>query len=147
MYRSSSRLRLCLSLHLPPCFSTLSFPPYCPLFYPSSYFLSRQLSEGHQGYYLDMRYTMSAFPLPPASLTHSTPHLCCPLLLYQVFGVLISGHLGCRVTDGPVGIKWSFCIIGILALFMSFLCVAVAAHTCRHIKDVPLFSLRKWGYF
>lgn len=38
---------------------------------------------------------------------------------YQVIAVLISGHLRCQLTVGPVGINTSIRNIGLLALFMT----------------------------
>lgn len=118
------------------------------IFYPSSYFLSGQLSEGHQGYYLDMRYTMSALGLSLSLALSLYPTSSpCSLFLYQVISVLISGHLGCRVTEGPVGIKWSICIIGILALFISFPCVCVATHMCCCIPTcVSCMYMSAWTH-
>lgn len=148
-----SRLSVCLHVCLlAPVFPHLSVVvrPYSSLFCPSSYFLSGQLSEGHRSYYLDMRYTMSALGLSRSlSLTHTLynppqppPSHPCSLFLYQVIGVLISGHLCCRVTDRPVGIKWLICIIDIPALFIPLpmsVCLCVSnehahthVHTCTH---------------
>lgn len=144
-----SRLSVCLHVCLlAPVFPHLSVVvrPYSSLFCPSSYFLSGQLSEGHRSYYLDMRYTMSALGLSRSlSLTHTLynppqppPSHPCSLFLYQVIGVLISGHLCCRVTDRPVGIKWLICIIDIPALFIPLpmsVCLCVSnehAHTHVH---------------
>ncbi len=70
---------------------------------------------------------------PWASLSHSTPPPSA-LFLHQVIGVLISGHLCCQVTDGPVGIKYSICIIGFLAHFIflpAYVCVS--SHVAMHI--------------
>lgn len=140
-----------------PSTCPLVSPPQTPgpiLLYRSSYFPSGQLSEGHRGYYLDMRYTMSALDHrpPPHRSTSSLSFTSSPvfsLVLYQVIGVLIAGHRACRVTDGPAGIMWSICIIGVLALFISLPvclsrqhpCLRTYSHTCArtHGKDSWLF--------
>lgn len=73
---------------------------------------------------------------PPPAATRSTPSLSFTsspvfsLVLYQVIGVLISGRRGCRVTDGPAGIMWSICIIGVLALFISLPVCLSRQHPC-----------------
>lgn len=96
---------------------------------------------------------MSALDTPTLNSIHPVPlfHLlpCVSLVLYQVIGVLISGHRGCRVTDGPAGIMWSICIIGVLALFISLPvclsrqhpCSRTYSHMCArtHSKDTWLF--------
>lgn len=108
-----SKSGCCLSVCLPVSLSLHDCAPSDTLgvllFYHLLYFLSRQLSGRRHGYYLEIQHV----PPPQPSLTYtagSSPYS----------GNRCIDQLRCCVTDGCTGIRWSICIIGIWALFISF---------------------------
>lgn len=114
--KSGCCLSVCLpvSLYLHDC--SPSDPIGVLLFYHLLYFLSRQLSGSRHGYYLEIQHVPP--PIPLHYTADSSPYS----------GNRYIDQLRCCVTDGGTGIRWSICIIGIWALFISLPCMCSQQH-------------------
>lgn len=78
-------------------------------------FLSKELSEGYRGYYLNMKYTVSALGISCCiSLLSPFSFFSPAFVLQYITALLISGHFCCQDTEEQKEFKQSICIIELL---------------------------------